>query len=213
MTARVRSAVLRRTPANSFEALYQEAPDPWQFATSPYEQRRYDVALAMLPARRYRRAFEPGSSIGELTARLAPRCDALLAMDCSPTAVRAARERCRDLPNVTVAVGELPGAWPASRFDLIVLSEIGYYFDRADLKSLAERAVASLRPGGTLLALHWRGESEDHVLRGDTVHAIVRGVADAEGLTRASHYVEDAFRADVWTRAIEVDTRRAVAAR
>lgn len=203
MTGRTQAAVLRRTLADSFEALYRETPDPWQFATSPYEQRRYDVALAMLPARRYHRAFEPGCSIGELTARLAPRCDALLAMDCSPTAVRTARERCRDLPNVTVAVGELPGAWPASRFDLIVLSEIGYYFDRTDLAALAGRAVDALRPGGTLLALHWRGESEDHVLHGDMVHAIVRGVADGAGLRRAARYVEDAFRADVWLRAAE----------
>ena len=212
MTARARSVALRRTLADSFEALYREAPDPWQFATSPYEQRRYDVALAMLPARHYPRAFEPGCSIGELTARLAPRCDALLAMDCSPTAVRAARERCRDLPQVTIAVGELPGAWPASRFDLIVLSEIGYYFDRADLCALAERAVDALQPGGTLLALHWRGESEDHVLPGDAVHAIVRSVAERAGLRRAARYVEDAFRADVWVCAVEgVEPAAAVA--
>jgi trans-aconitate methyltransferase len=101
---------LRRTPASSFEDKYRDLGDPWHFRTSRYEQRRYAIAMAMLPAPRYRRAFEPGCSIGELTARLARCSDALLAMDCSPTAVETARARCRDLAHVTVTVGELPAA-------------------------------------------------------------------------------------------------------
>jgi SAM-dependent methyltransferase len=199
--ARPGTVAPRRTPASSFEPKYRELGDPWHFRTSYYEQRRYDIAVTVLPAPRYRRVFEPGCAIGELTARLAGRADAVVAMDCSPTAVQLARARCRGFDHVTVVVGELPTAWPDGIFDLIVLSEIGYYFDRVELGDLASRSLAALVPGGTLLALHWRGESEDHVLRGDEVHAVIQGVAVAHGARRAGHYCEDAFRADLWTRA------------
>jgi len=65
---------------SSFEELYRADPDPWQFATSRYEQRRYDITVACLPEERYGAAFEPGCAVGELTRRLAGRCDRVLAL-------------------------------------------------------------------------------------------------------------------------------------
>ena len=187
-------------PGAAFEAQYQASRDPWDFATSPYEQRRYDLTVAMLPPRRYRRGFEPGCSIGELTVRLAARCDSLVAMDCSPTAVSRARARCRGLDHVTVSVGELPDAWPSGTFDLVVLSELGYYFPHGPLASLVARSAAVLEPGGALLAVHWRGHSPDHVLHGDDVHDLARVEAAVRRLHLAGSYLEDEFRADVWTK-------------
>ena len=66
---------MSHVPVSSFEDLYRVDPDPWQFATSRYEQRRYDITVACLPRARYAAAFEPGCAIGELTRRLAGRCD------------------------------------------------------------------------------------------------------------------------------------------
>jgi hypothetical protein len=113
-----------QAPGAFFEQRYRRDPDPWQFATSPYEQRRYDITLASLPRQRYERAFEPGCSVGALTERLAARCGSLLAMDGAPTAVREARRRCAPQPHVEVCCGEVPTAWPAGGFDLILLSEL-----------------------------------------------------------------------------------------
>ena len=76
-----------------FERLYAASPDPWGFTTRWYEERKYALSLAMLPRRRYAEAFEPGCSIGVLTALLTPRCDRLLSWDVSAEAVRRARER------------------------------------------------------------------------------------------------------------------------
>ncbi len=70
-----------------FERMYRQDPDPWSFATSEYEQRRYDLTVASLLRPRYRRAFEPGCAIGELTRRLATRCDHVVALEPSPTAL------------------------------------------------------------------------------------------------------------------------------
>lgn len=188
---------MSHVPVSSFEDLYRADPDPWQFTTSRYEQRRYDITVACLPRARYRAAFEPGCAIGELTRRLAARCDRVVALDAAPTAVGEAQRRCRSLAHVEVRLGELPADWPSERFDLVVLSEIGYYFALDGLAALRDRAVASLESGGTLMAVHWRGQSDVHVLSGDTVHASLR---DSRGVDHVGHYEEDSFLLDVWTR-------------
>jgi Nodulation protein S (NodS) len=85
--------------AGYFDGMYQAAADPWRFEDRWYERRKYAIALAMLPAERYRAAFEPGCSIGVLTRMLAPRCT-LLACDLAAAAVKAAVGRTSDLPQV-----------------------------------------------------------------------------------------------------------------
>ncbi len=58
-----------------FETLYSQSVDPWDFRTSPYEQRKYAATLDILSRPRYARALEVGCSIGVLTRLLAGRCD------------------------------------------------------------------------------------------------------------------------------------------
>jgi SAM-dependent methyltransferase len=161
-----------RVNPDTFEATYREARDgdPWDFAGSAYEQRRYDLTVGCLDRPRYRRAFEPGCATGELTARLVARCDEVVALDPSPSALARARDRVGDRPGVRIDLGAVPEDWPAGCFDLIVLSEIGYYFDQADLAALIQRCVDSQAPDAQLLAVHWRGHSDDHVQHGDDVH-------------------------------------------
>jgi SAM-dependent methyltransferase len=180
-------------PVDDFEQRYAADPDPWRFASSPYEQRRYDVTVACLPRRRFRRCFEPGCSIGELTRRLVERCDEVVAWDGSPTAIAEARRRGG---GARVDVGVVPGSWPEGRFDLVVLSEIGYYFTVPELTGLVERAVRSLWPEGVLLAVHWLGTSADHVLHGDEVHETI-GRADMLG--HDGSFRDPGFRLDWWS--------------
>ena len=59
----------------------------------------------------------------------------------------------------------LPGEWPTGSFDLIVLSEILYYFGGADLGQLLRLATLALRSGGHLIAVHWGHPAPDHVAR------------------------------------------------
>ena len=54
------------TNRSYFEEMYRDSDDPWEFGTSPYEQRKYAVTVASLPRSRYRSAYEPGCSIGVL---------------------------------------------------------------------------------------------------------------------------------------------------
>jgi SAM-dependent methyltransferase len=180
-----------------FDAMYQAASDPWGFENRWYERRKYALSLALLPAERYRSAFEPGCSIGVFSELLATRCDALLSCDVAAAAARAAAARTGGLPQVRVQRCELPGQWPIGRFDLIVFSELLYYFGDHDLEQLLDNAVASLQPGGTLLAVHWRHPVADYPRSGDDVHG---AIAAQPGLARLVSHAEPDFLAEVYLR-------------
>jgi hypothetical protein len=116
-----------------FEKIYQTNPDPWQFETSRYEREKYFASLTALPTPCYQHGFEVGGSIGVLTRLLAGRCHRLLSVDISPTAQRRAQRRCADQPHVEFQIMQFPRERPGQTFDLIVLSEVGYYLSGADL--------------------------------------------------------------------------------
>lgn len=185
------------TATEFFEAKYRRSADPWGFASEPYERGRYRAILDLIRPYRFARGFEAGCSIGELTVQLAPFCGELVATDTAATAVAAARRRCRHRSNVDVRRGHLPRDMPEGHFDLIVFSEIGYYFEAAVLAELIEALVDRLPPGGRLVAAHWLGTSPDHVLAGRDVHARI----DATDRLRRIHVTDhDGFTLGAWTR-------------
>lgn len=180
-----------------FEAKYRQKADPWDFATSPYELSRYDAIIGALANRRYKRAFEPGCSIGVLTEKLAAICDAVDAIDFSYTAVEQARKRCAALMNVVFLCASLLECGPFEGCDLIVLSEVGYYFSPQEWRERVEQMLSSLKPGASVLATHWLGTSSDHRISGDQVHEILQ----ANSLLCLQHSERnEAFRLDRWVR-------------
>ena len=128
---------------------------------------------------------------------LAWRCDTLLACDLAAAAVRAAAGRTQDLPHVRVEQRDIARQWPPGRFDLIVFSEILYYFGDHDLEQVLKNAVAALEPEGTLLAVHWRHPVADYPRSGDDVHGIL---AAQPGLARLVRHTEPDFLAEVYFR-------------
>ncbi|MFE7120568.1 SAM-dependent methyltransferase [Streptomyces sp. NPDC057654] len=177
------------TPASYFEELYRDAADPWHLAERWYEHRKYDLTVASLPQHRYRRAFEPACSVGELTARLAERCDALLACDRVQSAVESASRRTRDLPHVEVRRLAVPEEWPEGSFDLIVLSELLYYFDTETLDRVLTRTVDALEPGGTVVAVHWNHRVSEHVRTGGELASLLASVPSLA--VTGEHFEED----------------------
>lgn len=174
-----------------FDAVYAASPDPWGFTTRWYEERKYAISLAMLPRRAYEDAFEPGCSIGVFTALLAPRCHRLLSCDVADHAVHEARRRA---PGARVERRTIPADWPSETFDLIVLSEVLYYLDDADLRRVLELTAGSLKPDGALLAVHWRHPVADYPRTGDQAHDAL----PATGLSLLAEHREADFRAEVY---------------
>lgn len=174
-----------RLPDDYFDELYAGNGDPWGFADRWYEQRKRDLAMAVLPRRRYTAAFEPGCSLGIQTLELASRCDRVLATDVSRAALTAAAQRLSEQPGVELRRWALGDRWPDERFDLVVLSEVLYYLQAPMLLDVLTSARDALVPGGQLLAVHWRHPVADYPLGGDDVHA---ALAAMDELTRVACY-------------------------
>lgn len=162
-----------RLEGGYFESLYRDREDPWGFATSGYERHKYRRTLAALGDRRPARALELGCSIGVFTELLAARCGELLAVDVAPTAVERARARLDGIENVRVERRSLPEELPPGPWDLVVCSEILYYWSRPLLERALSRIEAALAPGGALLAVHWRPATRTYPLLGDEVHDLL----------------------------------------
>jgi cyclopropane fatty-acyl-phospholipid synthase-like methyltransferase len=177
--------------------MYATGADPWRIEFSWYERRKRELVLGCLPRQRYRSGFEPGCAAGALTERLAERTDQLLAADLSEVAVRAAAERVAALPQVQVRRLLLPEQWPAGQdFDLIVLSEIGYFFTVAGWAELTRRVAAGLTPDATVLACHWRHDFGERTASTAALHA---GLDAALGLPKQTSLADADFVIDVWT--------------
>jgi predicted TPR repeat methyltransferase len=182
-----------------FEQLYQENSDPWQFATSEYEAKKYAVTLNALPRNLYQSGFEIGGSIGILTEKLARRCQSLLSVDVSQTAQAQAIDRCQQLTNIKFELMSVPELFPTESFDLIVLSEVGYYWSWEDLHKAQGLIVEGLQAQGHLLLVHWTVDRGILPLTGDEVHDdFLKLVPDR--LKRIKSLTEDTYRLDLFEK-------------
>jgi cyclopropane fatty-acyl-phospholipid synthase-like methyltransferase len=181
--------------ADHFERLYKDSRDPWGFATSEYERTKYVKTIETLGDRHFVSGLEIGCSVGVLTQLLASRCDHLLGVDIVEAPLVSARERCRDQPWVQFAQMTVPQAWPDDRFDLIVLSEVLYYFSLADLDAVIARVKHSLTTGGVALLVHWLGPLDDPTSGEQAARHFIAGF-DGECLReeRSAHYRIDLLR-------------------
>ncbi len=183
--------------AERFEALYGAERDPWRMEGSWYEQRKRALVLASLPRARFSQAFEPGCGEGLLTRELAPRCERLLAWDCSASALATAQARVPDGDAVQFGQGGVPAQWPAGPFDLVVLSELLYYLPGHALDHLAAQVRATLMARAVVLACHWKHPIAGCAWAGAQVHARLDA---ALGLQRATTIDDADFVLDVWVQ-------------
>jgi SAM-dependent methyltransferase len=181
----------------AFEARYVGGRDPWSFGKNAYELGRYRAILASLRRSAYETVYEPGCSVGVLTQQLGAIAGCVIAADFAPSATLQAQARCANQPNVHIVCADVGAFVPPAPLDLVVFSEIGYYFSPADLARLAAQLAACLVPGGEFIAAHWLGHSVDHVLHGDRVHEILDDALALEALRTDLH---PGFRLDSWIR-------------
>lgn len=193
-------------PSNSlnqsyFDSVYQANEDPWSFETSDYERQKYEATLAALPNARYHNAFEIGCSIGVLTKELTNRCDQILAVDASELPLKAARVRLASHTSVVIQQMSVPDEFPDARFDLILVSEVGYYFALPDLERLRKLIIDHLKPSGHLLLVHWTPFVHDYPLTGDQVHDFFGESAEPDGpLTNLTNRRAETYRLDLFQK-------------
>lgn len=187
-------------PADYFEAMFRGDPDPWGLESRAYEAAKHHRSVEALNGRRYRQGLEVGCAGGMLTRRLADVCDRLLAIDVSPTALNRARQRCLDAPQVKFDCLNFPEQTPRTAgFDLLVLSEVAYYWSDDDLGRTVDWIAHGLVPGADILLVHWTGET-DYPQTGDGAVTGLRSRLDETVVeVRAERTAE--YRLDIWRRA------------
>ena len=149
-----------------FAALYAANPDPWGFETRDYERAKYAATLEALPRTRFKSGLEVGCSIGVLTEQLGGRCDKLLGIDIAATALARAEARCREMPWIHFAMSKLPRCAPEGPFDLVVLSEVLYYFSEQEIEGLALQLKQQVSVDVVIVIVHWLGPTPDYPLCG-----------------------------------------------
>lgn len=180
-----------------FARSWDASDDPWAHTSRWSEARKYAMTAAALPRPHYRRSFEPGCGVGELTRLLAPRSDHHVALERHPRGVAVAAERCLGLPQVEVREGRIPEDWPEGGFDLVVVSEVLYYLSDDELDAALDRLVDAVEPDGDVVAVHYRPVVAEHTWTGDEVHERLRG---HPGLTPLSRTLEADVAIDVLRR-------------
>ena len=181
-----------------FETLYAQKADPWDFRTSPYEQRKYAATLDALSRPRYGRALEVGCSIGVLTRLIAARCDRLLSVDTSARALAEAERDCADLDQVTFRLASLPEDFPDGSFDLIMLSEVLYYLSKTDLGRVAAQCGEALTTNGEIVLCHWLGETNYPLTGDDAAESFISAMAPRVRIVK--QWREPEYRLDLLAR-------------
>lgn len=187
----------RSLPVDYFDAMFSANPDPWAFETSPYEAEKYSRSLAALGGRRYRNALEVGCANGVFTGLLTDHCDRVLALDISKLAIELAARRCGGKPNVAFSVLEFPAKEPTGApFDLVVISEVAYYWSDADLVRAGNWLMNGLARGGDLLLVHWTGETDYPQTADGAVEKLAAALAGSVTVERTERRSQ--YRLDLW---------------
>ncbi len=182
-------------PPDYFNGVYKNNEDPWNFETSAYEKAKYEATMAALPQTHYHKALEIGCSIGVLTEMLVKRCDHLLVTDISEIPLQKARQRLHSFPQVMFQKAAIPDEYPNDTFNLVMMSEVGYYLSKEDLQRTKVKIIGSLQRNSDLILVHWLPFVPDYPLTGDEVHDLF--LAPVAELKHIYGKREENYRLDV----------------
>jgi SAM-dependent methyltransferase len=139
-----------------YTELFTADADPFGYQLKPSEFDKFEAAIDLLKGidndARFGRVWEIGCAEGVFTARLAPLCEQLTAVDYVPLALDRVRARCEDLSNISLARWDLKSDPAPGSFDLIVIMDVlGSLGGRRDIRRARDKLVNALAPGGYLL--------------------------------------------------------------
>lgn len=185
--------------AKYFDDIFGSDDDPWNLASSDYEAAKFAHTHDVLADRRYGHVLEIGCAHGVLTSHLAPMCDSLLAIDISTKALTKARERVGDRSGVMLAQMAFPKETPdADAFDLVVLSEVAYYWGLVDLDRASEWLRDHIAPNGRLILVHYTGKTDYPHSGDEAVEALWTELGSDFEVELAER--RDKYRLDLWKR-------------
>jgi predicted TPR repeat methyltransferase len=185
--------------ASYFDDIFASDDDPWDLASSDYEAAKFQATHDVLADRRYARVLEIGCAGGVLTETLAGLCDTLLAVDISSKALVRARERVGDRPGVELARMAFPKETPDGQpFDLVILSEVAYYWGLVDLDRASEWLRDGVASNGRIILVHYTGKTDYPHSGDEAVETLWKDLEDTFLVETAEQ--RDGYRLDLWRR-------------
>lgn len=182
-----------------FDGIFAGDDDPWNLASSDYEAAKFDHTRSVLADRRYANGFEVGCAHGILTERIVDLCDRLLAIDISRHAVARAQRRLAGRRHLDIEMMAFPGEAPAEAgFELVVLSEVIYYWNAQDLARAGDWLRSKVVTGGRVILVHYTGATDYPHSADVAVETLWAGLADDFIIQRAER--EARYRLDLWER-------------
>jgi LmbE family N-acetylglucosaminyl deacetylase len=155
-----RISCLSSVPTEHFEKLYEKSIDPWNYQSNSYEINRFDATIQALPQKHYKNACEIGCSIGVLTEKIGKICDTILGIDCSIKAIEKAKLYNKNNNNIKFEIMRVPEHIPVGSYDLIVLSEVLYFFSADDLLRVSQFVKNQIEENGTCVLVNFLGDTE-----------------------------------------------------
>jgi SAM-dependent methyltransferase len=145
-----------------FNWLYRRE-DPYALMESDYEKAKLALVVETVGAvvGHARSALEIGCGEGKLTGHLAPICDRVVAVDISDLAVARAKKSLADAPHVEVRQADVFTHELTESFDLVVCSEVLFYFEPNQLPGIVKKVADRVAVGGRLLLVHARAMADD----------------------------------------------------
>ncbi len=160
----------RAFPPDYFDDLFARGADPWLYEDDEVSKRRKSLILGLLRPAPVRAMLEIGCASGWMTRDLALRAEKLVAVDCSPNALRMARERCQDRSNVEFAELDLLKDPIEGRFEVVVCAGVLNFFPRAAQAAIRAKIVGAVEPGGLLLLEHLQDLQPGYEVSGRELH-------------------------------------------
>lgn len=138
--------------AADFDPVYgAAADDAWNYSKNPFEKARFDIVTRTLSDVPTTKVLEVGCAEGHLTRRMAGHASDLLACDIVNEAIDRARTNCRDLRNVRFLRMDVRTGWPGEMFDLLVYSDVLYFFSKKEVRQVIGDSARYVNDGGHLL--------------------------------------------------------------
>lgn len=122
---------------SKLEQRFQQG-DPWDFAHSSYDQKRFEKMLHLVKTITDQRILEIGCARGDFTKMLSKVSSHITAIDASPTAVAYAKKR---VPKVTFQSVIWENFVIQKPYDLVILADTLFYMP--DMKSAIEKVARS----------------------------------------------------------------------
>ena len=173
-----REVFVRQAPVDGvLDDLHAHDQDPWGVDRRWYELRKRRLLAAMLPRERFAAPWRSGARPGRSPTSWPPGATSSSRSTAAPTPWRPRDVGWPGSATCRSSSGRSRQWWPAGAFDLVVVSEVGYFLSPRDLDRLVDRIATTLADDGVVVLCHWRHPVAGWPLDGADVHARFRAPA------------------------------------